>query len=192
MHAGLIEFELGGPASTASTRRGGRAWDVVSTFARSFWRPLVAQIVLVGILWGHRAALLLYLLWVGALLTTYNFSLRVRSIAEHSVVADREDPRGQYPHHPRKPLVEHLLFAPLNVNYHAEHHLADERTPATSCPRCTACFANVATTGMRLYAPGYWFVVRQGDVSAGQHSMTTASVVTSFEKLPARSRIWTS
>lgn len=64
----------------------------------------------------------LYLLWVGALLTTFNFSLRVRSIAEHSIVEDSTDPkkntRTTYAN-----FFEKILFAPHNVNYHLEHHL---------------------------------------------------------------------
>src|SRR5581483_9840992 len=43
--------------------------------------------VLFGILWlvGHPA---LYLLWVGAWLTTYSLVMRIRSIAEHAMIPD--------------------------------------------------------------------------------------------------------
>ena len=64
----------------------------------------------------------LYLLWIGALLTTYNFCLRVRSMAEHSMVDDKQNPqkntRTIYAN-----FLERMLFAPHFVNYHAEHHL---------------------------------------------------------------------
>lgn len=67
----------------------------------------------------------LYLLWVGAFLTTFTWCSRIRQIAEHGAVADLEhkDPRM----HTRTTLgnwIERLLFCPNHVNYHCEHHLA--------------------------------------------------------------------
>jgi len=56
------------------------------------------------------------------LLTTHQFSLRVRSIAEHSLVPDQQNPyqnsRTTYAN-----FIEQILFAPHHVNYHSEHHL---------------------------------------------------------------------
>ena len=157
MHAGLIEFELGGRVHRID-QTGRSTWDVVRTFARSFWKPLVAQLVLVGVLWAIGQPLL-YLLWIGALLTTYNFSLRVRSIAEHSVVADREDPLVNTRTTRANP-IEHLLFAPLNVNYHAEHHLLMS-APCYKLPEMHRMLRERGYYRDATYAPGYWFVVRQ-------------------------------
>lgn len=64
----------------------------------------------------------LYLLWVGALFTTYRLALRIRSIAEHAMAGAPEDPLRNT----RTTLVrgwERLLLAPVFVNYHLEHHL---------------------------------------------------------------------
>ncbi len=68
---------------------------------------------------GHPA---LYLLWVGAWLTTYTLVTRIRSIAEHAMAPDPGDPLRNT----RTTLArwwERLLIAPNRVNYHLEHHL---------------------------------------------------------------------
>ncbi|MFN2425830.1 MAG: fatty acid desaturase family protein [Candidatus Binatia bacterium] len=68
---------------------------------------------------GHPA---LYLLWLGAWLTTYSLALRIRAIAEHTMPADAADPFQNA----RTTLArwwERLLLAPNYVNYHLEHHL---------------------------------------------------------------------
>jgi fatty acid desaturase len=65
---------------------------------------------------------LLYLLWIGAWLTTYRFVTRLRSIAEHGMVPDPLDSLRNT----RTTMArwwERLLLAPNQVNYHLEHHL---------------------------------------------------------------------
>jgi fatty acid desaturase len=64
----------------------------------------------------------LYLLWVGAWLTTHTLVTRIRSIAEHALTPNPDDPLGNT----RTTLGrwwERLLIAPNRVNYHLEHHL---------------------------------------------------------------------
>jgi len=89
------------------------------------WHKLVpvalTNLVLLGILTlaGYP---LLYLLWVGAWLTTYRLVTRIRAIAEHGMVPDNLDPLRNT----RTTLTawwERLLVAPNHVNYHLEHHL---------------------------------------------------------------------
>ena len=82
---------------------------------------LVTNAVLLGllVLVGHPA---LYLLWVAAWLTTYSLVMRIRSIAEHAMVAD---PVSEL-RNTRTTLAgwwERLLIAPNYVNFHLEHHL---------------------------------------------------------------------
>jgi fatty acid desaturase len=79
--------------------------------------------ILFGVLWalGHP---MLYLLWFGAWLTTHKLVVRLRSMAEHSVVPapDPEDPFGNT----RTTLTrwwERAFVAPHNVGFHLEHHL---------------------------------------------------------------------
>lgn len=75
----------------------------------------------------------LYLLWLVAYLTIYQAVLRIRSIAEHAMTADAEDAlnnaRTTYGR-----WWERLLFAPLNVNYHLEHHMLPT-VPFSQLPR---------------------------------------------------------
>lgn len=68
---------------------------------------------------GHPA---LYLLWIGAWFTTHHLVVRLRSIAEHAMIPDPNDPLRNT----RTTLArwwERLFIAPNYVNYHLEHHL---------------------------------------------------------------------
>ena len=89
------------------------------------WRNLrgvaLTNLVLFAILAlaGHPA---LYLLWVGAWFTTHHLVVRLRSISEHAMIPDPNDPLRNT----RTTLTrwwERLLIAPNYVNYHLEHHL---------------------------------------------------------------------
>lgn len=82
---------------------------------------LITNAALFGLLAlvGHPA---LYLLWVGAWLTTYSLVMRIRSIAEHAMITD---PSSEL-RNTRTTLArwwERLLIAPNYVNFHLEHHL---------------------------------------------------------------------
>lgn len=62
------------------------------------------------------------LLWLLPLLTFFQVFLRLRNIAEHAMVGDKDDPFA----HARTTLadpVTALFLAPYWVNYHVEHHL---------------------------------------------------------------------
>ena len=100
------------------------------------WRNLrgvaVTNLVLLGLLTacGHPA---LYLLWIGAWFTTYHLVMRLRSIAEHAMIPDPNDPLRNT----RTTLArwwERLFIAPNYVNYHLEHHLV-MTVPHYSLPR---------------------------------------------------------
>ena len=68
---------------------------------------------------GHPA---LYLLWVGAWLTTNTLVTRIRFIAEHALTPDQSDPMNNT----RTVLPtwwERLLIVPNRLNFHLEHHL---------------------------------------------------------------------
>lgn len=88
---------------------------------RAFRGMLITNGVLLGGLWlaGHPT---LYLLWVGAFLTTNMLVTRIRAIAEHSMVTDPSSPL-QNTRTTRANALERLLVAPNRVNYHLEHHL---------------------------------------------------------------------
>lgn len=124
---GLIAIQLGFYEYTMSRDvkpldQSQRSWSsFFKTAIKNLYGPLLANLILFGILWLFNAPWL-YLLWISALLTTFNFSARVRSIAEHSVVENPEDPlrntRTTYAN-----WLERMLFAPHFVNYHLEHHM---------------------------------------------------------------------
>jgi fatty acid desaturase len=82
---------------------------------------LVSNLVLLALL-AAAGRPELYLLWIAAWLTTYTLVTRIRSIAEHALTPDADDPLGNT----RTVLArwwERLLFAPNRLNYHLEHHL---------------------------------------------------------------------
>jgi len=62
------------------------------------------------------------LLWVVPLLTWQQLVLRIRNIAEHAAVDDRDDPFRNSRTTLANP-IERLFVAPYWVNYHLEHHL---------------------------------------------------------------------
>lgn len=82
---------------------------------------VVTNVVLVAVLWSLGQPML-YLLWLGAWLTTNKLVARIRSIAEHAVVPDPADPLGQT-RTVRAGWFERLFIAPNRVQYHLEHHL---------------------------------------------------------------------
>lgn len=120
MQLGVLKYTLNGKAERENWQ-GKSIKDKLSAAIGNVAGPVAANLIMFGILWAIGQPWL-YLLWVGALLTTNNFSLRVRSMAEHCMVEDRANPhkntRTTYAN-----FFEQILFAPHHVNYHAEHHL---------------------------------------------------------------------
>jgi fatty acid desaturase len=120
MQLGIMKYSLNGKAEWISLKSR-PLFEIIANAVKNMTGPVIANLILLGILYAFGEPWL-YLLWIGALLTTNNFSLRVRSMAEHSMVADRSNPhkntRTTYAN-----FFERILFAPHHVNYHAEHHL---------------------------------------------------------------------
>jgi fatty acid desaturase len=101
--------------STGKTNRQGQS-------ATQAMRGVLVSNVLLFVLLAAAGHPALYLLWIGAWLTTYSLAMRIRAIAEHSMPRDPADPFQ----HSRTTLAswwERLLLAPNRVNYHLEHHL---------------------------------------------------------------------
>ena len=118
---------------------------------------LLTNGVLLGILAlaGHPA---LYLLWVGAWLTTYSLAMRIRSIAEHGMIPDPGDDFRNT----RTTLArwwERLLIAPNRVNYHLEHHLM-VAVPHYNLPRLHRMLRERGVLAGACVAPGYLSVLR--------------------------------
>jgi fatty acid desaturase len=155
MHLGVIKYNLGGLVVRV---RGKRNWkEAMANAVRNLWGPIVSNLIIFGILFltGHPT---LYLLWLGAMFTTYNFSLRVRSMAEHCIVDDRTDPqrntRTTYAN-----FIERMLFAPYHVNYHAEHHLC-MGAPSYNLPKMHDILLAKGFFKNSLLEYNYWSIVK--------------------------------
>lgn len=120
MQLGVLKYTLNGKAEKENWQGKSTAHKIKAAISNTVG-PIVSNLIMFGILWALGQPWL-YLLWIGAMLTTNNFSLRVRSMAEHCMVEDRSNPhkntRTTYAN-----FIERILFAPHHVNYHAEHHL---------------------------------------------------------------------
>jgi len=119
---------------------------------------LITNGVLLGILtfFGHPA---LYLLWVVAWLTTYSLVMRIRAIAEHSMVSDPTNDLTNT-RTTRAAWWERLLIAPNAVNFHLEHHL-NMRVPHYNLARMHAMLGDRGVLRGALVAPGYVAVLRE-------------------------------
>lgn len=90
MNLGFLEYNLG--KNLVRVSRKNRSWkNFFITFFRQLGKPILANLILFLTLWSLSTGWL-YLLWVVAYFTTFQFSLRVRSMAEHSMVENTTDP----------------------------------------------------------------------------------------------------
>jgi fatty acid desaturase len=125
------------------------------------WRKLApvaaANAVLLGAL-AAAGAPALYLLWIGAWLTTYRLVTRIRSIAEHALTPDANDPLRNTRTTLATPL-ERLFAAPNRVNYHLEHHLM-MTVPHYNLPRMHAMLRDRGALDGACVARGYLGVLR--------------------------------
>jgi fatty acid desaturase len=92
---------------------------------RTAWQGLrgllLTQVTLFGVLWACGAPWL-YLVWLGAWFTAFQLFLRIRSISEHALTPDPFDALNNA-RTTRARWWERPFYAPLNVNYHLEHHM---------------------------------------------------------------------
>ena len=104
-----------GPADFGVVARLGHLW-------RTETGPLVANLILFGVLAAAGYWWLYPVLWLLPLATWYQLASRVRNIAEHAVVPDNDDPLCNTRTTHANPVIR-LLLAPYWVNFHLEHHL---------------------------------------------------------------------
>ena len=156
MQLDYLEYNLGG--NLVRVDQSSRSWGAFATvFVKNLGGPILANLILFGIL-SLVASPWLYLLWIGAYLTTFQFVLRIRSMAEHSVVEDSTDPlrntRTTYAN-----WLERMLFAPYHVNYHVEHHML-MAVPSYHLPRMHQLLKERGFYEKGLLEPNYWSVIR--------------------------------
>jgi fatty acid desaturase len=119
---------------------------------------VVTNVILWGVLWalGHP---MLYLLWLGAWLSTNKLVARIRSIAEHAVVPDPTDAFGQT-RTVRAGWLARLFIAPNLVQYHLEHHLL-MTVPHYNLPRFHQLLGDRGLLTEACIADGYAEVLRR-------------------------------
>jgi len=100
----------------------------------------------------------MYLFWLLAHFTTFQFCARVRSIAEHSLVDDTTDPLRNT-RTTKANFIERLLFAPYHVNYHLEHHML-MTVPSYNLPKMHKLLVERGFYKKGLLANGYWEIIK--------------------------------
>ncbi|GAA4823262.1 fatty acid desaturase family protein [Algivirga pacifica] len=156
MHLGYLQYNLGGKIERHSSPP-----KNIITFGQRFMYhlsgPLFVNLLLFSILYliGNP---FLYLLWIIAYLTTFQFSLRVRSIAEHSLVKDCTDP-FQNTRTTKANTIEKILFAPYHVNYHAEHHML-MAVPSYNLPHMHQLLLKKGFYEKGILSHGYWSIIK--------------------------------
>jgi fatty acid desaturase len=120
MLGGFLEYNVSGGAKKADLS-GLSAAARARLFTRGLYGPVTAQVALLLVLWAFGATWL-YAVWAAAWLTAFQLFLRIRSIAEHAMTPDPLDALNNA-RTTRSRWWERLLYAPLNVNYHLEHHM---------------------------------------------------------------------
>jgi fatty acid desaturase len=120
MLTGSLQYDASGGqrGPQGGPRRGRASW-------RTAWRALAPALAMQGAIAGVLALCAvaeLYLLWLLAYLTVFQLLVRIRSIAEHAMTTDPLDGLNNSRTTTARGW-ERLLYAPLNVNYHLEHHM---------------------------------------------------------------------
>ena len=156
MNLGYLEYNLGKKLVKVSQKD--RTWaEFFKRFGSHLGKPIIANLILFFILY-FTASGWLYLLWPGAYFTTFQFSLRVRSMSEHSMVEDTTDPilntRTTYAN-----FFEKILFAPYHVNYHVEHHML-MGVPSYHLPKMHKLIKSRGFYEKGVLEKNYWNVIR--------------------------------
>lgn len=154
MHLGLLEYNLG---NKIVRHKKISFIKLITSGWKNLRGPVLFQFIMLGVLYVAGNPWL-YFLWLGANLFTYPFCIRVRSIAEHSMVPDRNDPEVNS-RTIKANFIEKLLFAPLHVNYHVEHHLL-MGVPSYRFPLMHKMLRKKGFYQKALYSKGYWEVIK--------------------------------
>jgi fatty acid desaturase len=156
MSLGYLEYNLGNNIVRVSQKN--RTWGAFfKVVIKDLWKPILANFLIFLPLYLFASGWL-YLLWVGAYLTTFQFCIRVRSMAEHSVVEDTTNPmlntRTTYAN-----FLERMLFAPYSVNYHVEHHML-MGVPSYKLPEMHRIIKARGFYEKGVLSPNYWTIIQ--------------------------------
>ncbi len=101
-----------------------------------------------------------FLLWLGALATTFPLFLRIRNIAEHACTQTGSGDPFTHARTVRAGMIERATVAPYWVNYHSEHHLF-MGVPCYHLRRAHRLLGSGGYHPRMTIAPGYLSVMRQ-------------------------------
>lgn len=129
-------------------------WFHAKRFVINFFPTLITNLAIVGVLMvtGYGE---LYALWLIAYLTAYPMFIRIRALAEHAATK-RNNNMFENTRTTRAGWLAKSLVAPLNVNYHIEHH-ALASVPWYKLPKLHKLFLQ---RGLVQPAPSYLEVLR--------------------------------
>lgn len=157
MNMGLLEYELGGavvklhPSTTKP--------EQIISLIKAWTGPFLVNAVLFFGFYFLGKPWLFPLVWLWPLLTSSMFFLRIRSIAEHGVTPDRNNPL-QNTRTTIASWYQKLLFAPHNVHYHLEHHLL-MTVPSYNLPAMHELMEKKGLLKEALVEESYWKVMKQ-------------------------------
>ena len=139
------------------------AWPGWRQSPREVWRglrgPLLCQAVLLVALALAGHGELYLLLWLLPLATWHQLLVRLRSIAEHAMVPDHDDPMRNTRTTSAGPLARAFL-APYWMNYHVEHHVL-VFVPCWRLPRAHALLRAKGHHARMELSPSYLAVIRR-------------------------------
>ncbi|MFK7905075.1 MAG: fatty acid desaturase family protein [Chitinophagales bacterium] len=155
LHLEYLQYDKDGKLQRVSQKN--RTWmEFLQTALQNLSGAVLSNGIIFALCYAVGAPAL-YLLWVGAMLTTLQFSLRVRSIAEHSMVENSENPirntRTTYAN-----WLERILFAPYHVNFHVEHHML-MAVPSYNLPKMHKLLKERGFYEKGLLEKGYWRIL---------------------------------
>ncbi|MGD1926296.1 MAG: fatty acid desaturase family protein [Paracoccaceae bacterium] len=132
---------------------------MAQTFQSEDLRPAVlCNVIIFAVMWAIGAWWYWLAFWVLPLLTWNQFVIRVRNIAEHAMVPDKDDPFGNVRTTYADPITA-LFFAPYWVNYHLEHHLV-MHMPCWQLPKLHRLLIEKGYGERMTLAPNYWHVMK--------------------------------
>jgi fatty acid desaturase len=154
MDLGFIEWTVTNEIKKIP-QQGRKLIDYPISFIRNSGPAMIMNGILFSLLWasGHPE---LYGLWLLAYVTPFPLFIRVRSMAEH---ADREESSDvlKNTRTTKAGFIARALVAPINVNFHIEHHLMAS-VPYFRLPKM---YQMLRERNYVLEAPGYFEVLNK-------------------------------
>ncbi|MCH9681430.1 MAG: fatty acid desaturase family protein [Deltaproteobacteria bacterium] len=156
MDLGILRYTAAASAARID-QTGRRPIDYLRAAIRNTGPAVLTNALLLGLLVALGQPWL-FLLWIGAYLTTYSVVLRIRSIAEHACTRG-----GPNPFHNTRTThaswLARIVLAPLRVNFHIEHHLL-MTVPHHRLPQFHALLVERGALAQSEITPGYRAVLR--------------------------------